>query len=42
MPDPDERLTWWWSWSEPICLAADIADAVRIIGHVVTPAVAEG
>ena len=41
MPDPDERLTWWWSWGEPICPAAQIPDAVRVIAHVVTPPVAD-
>jgi hypothetical protein len=37
MPDPQERLTWWWSWGEPICLATQIPDAVKVITHVVTP-----
>ena len=37
MPDRQERLTWWWSWDEPICLADQIADAVKVIAHVVTP-----
>jgi hypothetical protein len=37
MPDGDERLVWVWSWDEPICPATDIAGAVTIIGHVVTP-----
>jgi hypothetical protein len=39
MPDRRERLCWWWSWNEPICPATDLADAVRVIAHVVTPAV---
>jgi hypothetical protein len=38
-PDAGERLVWLWSWDEPICPAANIADAVRSIGYVVTPAV---
>jgi hypothetical protein len=42
MPDADERLTWFWSWSEPICPAAAIGDAVRAIAHVVTPPVIGG
>jgi hypothetical protein len=37
MPDRSERLTWWWSWNEPICPATDMAEAVRRIAHVVTP-----
>jgi hypothetical protein len=37
VPDAEERLTWHWSWGEPICPAADIAGAVRLIAHVVTP-----
>ena len=37
MPDRLERLTWWWSWDEPICLADQISDAVKVIAHVVTP-----
>jgi hypothetical protein len=37
MPDGSERLTWWWSWNEPICPATDMTEAVRIITYVVTP-----
>jgi hypothetical protein len=40
MPDRQERLTWWWSWGDPICPATDIDNAVRVITHVVTPPVA--
>src|SRR5258705_203077 len=36
-PDRRERLTWWWSWGEPICLATQIPDALKVIAHVVTP-----
>ena len=36
-PDRQERLTWWWSWGDPICLADQIADAVKVIAHVVSP-----
>lgn len=39
MPDSEERLMWWWSWGEPICPADWIADAVKVIAHVVTPPV---
>jgi hypothetical protein len=42
MPDRRERLCWWWSWNEPIGPATDIAGAVRVIAHVVTPAVPNG
>ncbi len=41
MPDGQERLTWWWSWGEPICPADQIAGVVKIITRVVTPPVAE-
>jgi hypothetical protein len=37
MPDRSARLTWWWSWNEPICPATETAEAVRIIAYVVTP-----
>jgi hypothetical protein len=39
LPDRAERLTFFWSWGDPICLATDVADAVRLIAHVVTPPV---
>jgi hypothetical protein len=41
MPDHQELLCWWWSWDEPICPAAQITDAVKIITHVVMPPVPE-
>jgi hypothetical protein len=37
MPDDDERLTWWWSWNEPICPAVELSQAVVAIARVVTP-----
>ena len=37
MPDDEERLTWWWSWGDPIRPADDLPGAVRRIAHVVTP-----
>lgn len=40
MPDRQERLTWWWSWGDPICPATEIDNAVRVITHVVTPPMA--
>jgi hypothetical protein len=42
MPDGEERLTWWWSWNEPICPATQIADAVRRIAYVVSPSIVDG
>jgi hypothetical protein len=38
MPGADEALYWYWSWGEPICPAADIAQATKAIAYVVTPA----
>jgi hypothetical protein len=38
MPGSDEALYWYWSWDEPICPAADISRATRMIAYVVTPA----
>jgi hypothetical protein len=37
VPDRRAKLTWAWSWGDPICPATDIADAVKAITHVVTP-----
>jgi hypothetical protein len=37
MPDPQQRLMWWWSWEEPIGPADQIAEAVKLIAHVVAP-----
>ena len=42
MPDHQESLYWWWSWNEPICPAAQITDAVKVIAHVVMPPGPEG
>jgi hypothetical protein len=42
MPDDQELLCWWWYWNEPICPAAQIADAVKIIAHVVMPPAPDG
>lgn len=38
-PGDADGLVWRWSWGDPICPAANIAEAVRIIAYVVTPAV---
>jgi hypothetical protein len=35
--DQDDRLTWHWSWGEPICGGSEFAEAVRRIAHVVAP-----
>lgn len=35
-PDPNEALTWHWSWGTPICAADDIDFAVRSIFHVIS------
>ena len=40
MPDDQERLTWWWSWGDPIGPATAITETARQIAHVVTPPVA--
>jgi hypothetical protein len=37
MPDASERLHWWWSWGDPICVAEEIDKAVAMIVHVVRP-----
>jgi hypothetical protein len=42
MPDHQEALYWWWSWNEPICPAAQITDAVKVIAHMVMPPEPEG
>lgn len=36
-PDENEVLSFYWSWDEPICPAAQIDTAVTRIKHVVTP-----
>lgn len=38
MPGNDNALYWHWSWDEPICPAANIAQATKVIAYVVTPA----
>jgi hypothetical protein len=37
--DQDGRLTWHWSWGEPICGGSEIGEAVRRIARVVAPEV---
>jgi hypothetical protein len=36
-PDESEVLSFYWSWDERICPAADIDGAVTAVKHVVTP-----
>jgi hypothetical protein len=37
MPGEGDVLYWHWSWDEPICPAANIAQATKAIAYVVTP-----